>query len=1417
MSVVMLALLTILFLALFSLSRTEMRSAVVYADQVEARSLAETATNLVIGQIRDATGVLGETWASQPGAIRRWDQQGEFVAGHKLYSDSDMIINRSNGGSEQLLSADFPDPNWETFPARYVDLNEPVERVGAGLISVHYPIVDPRAAFPVTGGSYQDPGAIEGFGYDSAFPGVIPAADLTARLPMPVEWIYVLKDGTVGHLDVSNVFVPAGKVTAENPIIGRIAFWADDETSKININTASEPTFWDVPRVTGGDISGTEPQSGDVWYAKYQPGKNEWQRYPGHPATTALSPVLFPGTLTPANKETIYSMVPRIIGGGSQSGTFWDPTLAIFSINPTSDQDRLYASVDEFLLKPDRSEQQPSLLDRSRLERSRFFLTASSRASELNLFGFPKVCMWPIDSEERAKSSNVGDYWLSPSDKVFEFVSTMGWNDSNSNGLIDSGEQRNPYIFQRVNPRTIDSEWDEPRNGELWDYLAALTSDNFDVPGYGGNFEEKYNEATSNFSGRTGNDRDNLITASFDYIRTINGLDPARDLENPKKVDFVDGFGQLHPLTKSVGVAEETRGFGRYYGISSVGLAFIATVDPHFWPESNQANHPGFTDIKDYTSLPLVDHDGVAATPEIRQLPDDRIALSAAMIVDSAVVAHGWRRSGGGRIGAVVEGLKGLQIWGYESATDTVEKWVDLFPYDMQRIDVGDGGGYHSRYWGGHVGVRPWLERGSGPQDPSTPNRGKLRGNVVMIKVPADPRNARIRFRGGTVTAEVFHATNGYSFNRLGPFHLNSYTFEWPSHETPGFPRPYLAQASPDSNWDNGDGNYVTPQGWWHWDSRISQINKIPSYPWGAPPDWMRPLGTPMSGVGFVPTGPIGRQGNSPSSHTNWWGANTTTNNYAASPSGGNIDGVYTPLQGGLLRYGDVVRSLVITDPSGSSDGAFTPGDLRMAFGHRDVPAELYQPHDAYFSDSAEDRIDHLLWHSAAGPHYMLGYSNSVSTDSYQIPTVASQEIPTQLTDAHYHFSKTPYYPRGIVTDGSVVLSDHVTTGDFDNGVALTPDGAYINKADDGNAKRSNKAGQNAFDRDIPYLTVSWASTEAEEALFSPNRQVPSPVMLGSLPTGVKRGRPWETLLFRPQPPIGGVYDGHPNHPDHSDTNAGGEIPDHLWLDLFWMPVVEPYAISEPHSTAGKINLNTQILPFSYIERKTGLHGVMKAEEMLCVPDELAADYKNWDHSGPDYDIPPPATGLRRKIHLDETLKQWDVKHTEEGELFRSPGEICDIHLVPDMTDGPARGYLAGVSPWSAQPIALTNDGNSKVDQEMHQFWEAHSPTGDNSRERPYAHLYPRLTTKSNTYRVHMRAQVFRQLPDVPTGEIDPTKLTTVSEYRGSTVIERFIDPKEPGVPDYATVVPTQSSLLGGKNLDSFYRFRVVHSKRFEP
>ncbi|NBV25571.1 MAG: hypothetical protein EBS05_27140, partial [Proteobacteria bacterium] len=123
----------------------------------------------------------------------------------------------------------------------------------------------------------------------------------------------------------------------------------------------------------------------------------------------------------------------------------------------------------------------------------------------------------------------------------------------------------------------------------------------------------------------------------------------------------------------------------------------------------------------------------------------------------------------------------------------------------------------------------------------------------------------------------------------------------------------------------------------------------------------------------------------------------------------------------------------------------------------------------------------------------------------------------------------------------------------------------------------------------------------------------------GSLPTGVIRNQPWQTLLFRPQA-------GHPGEGTPTSGPPYTSPPDHLLMDLFWMPVIEPYAISEPFSTAGKVNLNYEMAPFSYIRRATALHAVFKSQEPLLIPTNALPGspfgaskiYKLWDHQALD-------------------------------------------------------------------------------------------------------------------------------------------------------------------------------------------------------
>src|SRR6476469_4529658 len=93
---------------------------------------------------------------------------------------------------------------------------------------------------------------------------------------------------------------------------------------------------------------------------------------------------------------------------------------------------------------------------------------------------------------------------------------------------------------------------------------------------------------------------------------------------------------------------------------------------------------------------------------------------------------------------------------------------------------------------------------------------------------------------------------------------------------------------------------------------------------------------------------------------------------------------------------------------------------------------------------------------------------------------------------------------------------------------------------------------------------------------------------------------------------------------------------------------------------------------------------------------------------------------------------------------FKSATEVCELDLPLKNTFKDE----AGKSTIKFKP--KYNDMSTR-----RTFWGSHDMTGDNARERPYAHIYPRLTTKSNVYTVHMRCQAIRKSANSKADEFD--------------------------------------------------------------
>jgi len=600
------ALTTILVLTFFSMATSEHRASSTYSNGLQAQQVAEQAVNLVIAQIRQATSV-GNTkaWASQPGAIRVWEKDGKKDFAYKLYSDN--IMKTKNW---EDFRNDFRDlEGWSQSPEHFVDLNEPVIRGE----KVYYPIVHPLAStkpqWPKALGNDQN--GVEGFWYNDIEKGGVALQDQSrigkkaaeilranGHVAMPVTWVYQLADGTLGVLEkgapgaTSYRFAalsPGGTPSKDNPIVARFAFWADDETTKLNINTHAGGLAWDIPKV-GGEL--------DMAMGKYQPAQKEWQRYPGHPASTHLSPALAPGVLDIVNDrdamEMLYKVVPRVVGGGSESGTRIIDTRNPKEANGLlADKEPLFPSLDDVIMRSDRQPHEfPDATGRrivpdelsEYLERSKFFVTVNSRAPETNMFNKPRVAIWPLYNANYGTTAPDGSpayqKYLSPFDRLIHFCASMG-----KAGGADAGVYpRFEYIFKRQKADSSTHDIDSIlRNRELYDYLLDFM--NKEVPGYGNSFAGKY--------GQDGAAQ--IMTQIFDYIRSTNLHDDTLysqefgeafkktnvsqhlTFTNPRdgnkgNLGFgLKGHGQVTPIRIDAG-GVETKGMGRFFTVSGAGV-----------------------------------------------------------------------------------------------------------------------------------------------------------------------------------------------------------------------------------------------------------------------------------------------------------------------------------------------------------------------------------------------------------------------------------------------------------------------------------------------------------------------------------------------------------------------------------------------------------------------------------------------------------------------------------------------------------------------------------------------------------------------------------------------------------------------------------------------------------------------------
>jgi len=1733
----MLALATIVILAFLSVADTENKATNIYSASQASRRFADTAVNIVISQIRSGSERQNANTpvihATQPGAVRKYNQAGRFLAGYKLFSDKDMIyLGDGNQDERNFVFSSEPPADWNEANnlARYVDLNEPVIKGVASDVNtntgaqIYFPIIDPRAGqnisplgtgteIPVEGFSYELTTALAGNNIgdgnqgDTA-PPVLKPSDATGgadssqlRLAMPVQWLYLLKDGAVGYLNADLQFQVLdgsaagfgggisvtdadvyGVPSETNPIVGRVAFWADDETCKININTASEPTFSSIPIYY---------HERDHRWGDFPPASREYQRFPGHPATVALSTVLYPNPLQsdsrsldtygpngPASgtdlsralevKERIYNLMPRINIGGSRAGTrtfsqddyrtaTGDASNAVSVDILASANERLYSSVDELLFSQEVSGGQrvlnvstfgtnSVLFNKTSLERTSAFLTAHSRGSEINLFGLPRIAMWPISKNTNKRTGF---------DNLMEFCSRLGAAGS------AGGNNPNIYIFQREYSRSIGNSINGathdislPRNKSLLKMLDLILDNPFPVASTAdGATPRSFNQKL------TQNNKRQLLVSMFDYIRSTNLYDSylvpqnrsswpsiainnnwpeiyrlrdnlegsyntytpgvvrnASNTSNPFEDRYLPGHGQVTPseFTDWQVNSQPVRGFGRFFSVSEIGLQFICTADGqpdmYSWRIPQKDTNP-LSDKGDYL-IPVADpsqFDALAqgASPLISggrtalRVREDFAANSTRLIDHeypagfvnpnevrlTNVDAVHWRNpdphpdnyqpplnsikrrfysnypplrnpNQAGRYGTTPIPTQipspnygyyfrrhpgyDWRNWNWTLDFDTplqvnqkriqallhIEFFCPAVAYteinpdytillsasDISSIEVSGRAVFNTTQDVVLRSEKPLFETDANPEiggfasfrNVSIGRRVGGRGNM-----PEDfeyDSNATTQVHSGLVNMELL--SSFFTVNRNTPLEFKSNGSIsikiYDHHVLPGTtdepvqvinfnltlgtaPTPEIVTyGSMPVNYTNPDGTVYNHPGiqaprWWCF-NRDGCLGRVTD---GGGLVEQRDLLASLRGRFYrfdgirVDNGTravearltTGYNQSVPGAHAiiytrdpaNYRDVQLQTNELAVENPLVRIG--YGPKPANLSALNILTNAI---SPEGLWDrpwhqGSDTVrtlqpahGDARLIAIKKVVPASDWTPHRLWNDEN--EYMAHNFSSYSAGTE--AGFDRGTSNTSTSVDATV-RGLPSRVTA---NAARSPDAPHGLSPFAPSPRPAHEFIQryyDFDDSDPGGRIGPFINKVDEGNYSvgqfrltgwPGDKTWRSTYFRSNG-IGARFASGSGN--YFTPNRMVASPVVMGSLPSRVwdpNGNGAWTNLLFRPYVSYSTNITGAPVASDATHPGAASP-PDHYLLDLFWMPVVEPYAISESLSTAGKVNLNYQMLPFTHIRRATAVHAAMKGELMAALPnadydnskgmltgwgpsgstppefrsEALAGQRKYW-HRGIVIDRFKPATGEDstfwwRQANLQErvqgTLRQFEERFTfgegpmsgplptgYRGGLFRTASQLCEIHLIPSLVSAP------GAENVSASGVASYSNRSDT----MSTFWAAHCSTGDNTREKPYNNLYSKFTTRSNTFRVHVRAQSIRKaLRSVDSASFNPEKDLVVGEFRGSFLLERYIDQADLQAAGAAADYASASNPFALKPLESYYRFRVLESKRFAP
>jgi uncharacterized protein (TIGR02600 family) len=1006
--------------------------------------------------------------------------------------------------------------------------------------------------------------------------------------------------------------------------------------------------------------------------------------------------------------------------------------------------------------RPDRKSNN-SLIDPQEINRSTFFLTSHSRSPETTLLGTPRISLWPINESTSLRNTR---------DQLLNFCSTVGNHTYSFQRRIGNQSILTGPQPSDLPPNSLNAEINLSRNRSLVAYLQSLTSLN--LPGFGSSFSSKW----------TNDGNDSLIAQTFDYIRSNINADyisqgnvtyqyTTRSKIPTTKENFsgtntsIQDYNSGPRGTVTPSILGSSKGTGRFHSFSEFTILFIATEVVNTYSsnvtfsgnqtwtgtETINGNTDGTISSNATGALPLI-RDGTPAVTYNPPLPAGNVRLPAsatpgnqtttkmrAILLMQPYSPHSGRPFQTPTCSVEIDGFGSLTVNTNQSFGSPGSIQTNFGTFHSQ------GNGGNQLEWGletplsevGTLWAFRWPANGSvwrkfprNPWEPAFSTDWSSSYNpdyhYGFISNELSVSGSTFSFSGGNLTVRIYPWSDRNNLSSSQAVQNIRLNFE----PTSNSPVPSLRRS------DNGNfARYPDSDAPNRTAFQFSEYNSA----------WLNGANVEWHFLSF-------------------W--KRMRANKAQSPDESIAR---------IVRRGDTAISLSL-----SPDNPLTKGDYRVLALTQDVPSSFFRTVNlgasgGNFQSSLRAEGSSISTYGDTASQY--GWVGNRLRN--QIESIGNA---TSLTGSSYSSHSAPYIATGLT---QATLSSG-GLGDWQSGVGNVKDGGFFGREDMGDSGMT----LGGF-----FESKSGSSNVPVGDNWEPNRIVASAGILGKLMTSGSSGKPepWQTVLFTAHPAAGSS---HPGFGAGSSSGSGlppkapfSKLPDHLYLENFWMPVVDPYPISEPLSTAGKVNLNFQMLPFSHIERSTAVRGALKPVVVSGVPDSSVSGsqtYKNgkW--------VDGINLEVRQNLALDPTISEID-KRFATGDVYRSSTEICNISLVPSDSTG--------------TPINPTT------------FWSTRRATSDTLREQPYTALLSRVTTKSNTFTVHYRVQALRQPPRAGRNwaEWDEARDQVVGEYRGSTTIERFLDPNAQNIPDY-----TQVNLSGNYDpIDKFYRWRVLSQKQFAP